>query len=130
MKCIFFTFLLICTYSVNSQIVSDSVEYTHIYLTDTSKIVKLYKESKDYQKPFGPISYFSINIHHKTYFSLSLCSIIDSGNVTLIKPIFNDYLDEGNYRIEDLCLNVDSGIYFYKVDVLDSVYYQRVLFIR
>ncbi len=113
MKYMIFAFILASTFSIKSQIVSDSVEYTHIYISDTSKEVRIYKESKDYINPFSPISYISINIPHRTYFSLALCRIIDSNKVSLIIPIFNDYLDKGNYRIEDLSLNVDSGIYFY-----------------
>ncbi len=130
MKYIFFAFVLASTFSIKSQIVSDSAEYTHIYITDTTKKVRVYKESRDHVNPFGPVSYFSINIPHKTYFGLSLCRIIDSNKVSLMKPIFNDYLDKGNYRIEDLSVSVDSGIYFYQVDVLDSVYFQKVLFVK
>lgn len=130
MKFIIFTFVLVNTFSIKSQIVSDSVEYTHIFITDSSKIVKIYKESSNYVNPFSPNSYFSINIPHRTYFSLSLYRIIDSIEVSLIQPIFNDYLDKGNYRIENSDLNIVSGIYFYRVDVLDSVYYQKVLFIK
>ncbi len=130
MKFVFITLVIVSTLSIKSQIVSDSVEYTHIYVTNTSKEVRIYKESKDYINPFSPISYFSIYIPQKTYFGLSLIRIIDSNKVSLVKPIFNDYLDKGNYRIEDLSLNVDSGIYFYKVDVLDSVYFQKVLFTK
>ena len=127
---IIFALVLASTTSIKSQIVSDSVEYTHIYISDTSNEVRVYKESKDYVNPFSPISYFSINIPYRTYFSLCLCRIIDSNKVSLIKPIFYDYLDKGNYRIEDSDLNIASGIYFYQIDVLDSIYYQKVLFCK
>ncbi len=121
---------MLITVSIKSQIVSDSIEITHIYITDTSKEVRIYKESKDYVNPFSPISYFSINITQRAYFSLSLCKIIDSNKISILKPIFKGYLDIGNYRIEDSDLSIDSGIYYYQVDVLDSVYYQKVLFVK
>lgn len=130
MKCIILFIILVTTFSINSQIVSDSVEYTHIYITDTTKVVKIYKESKDYVNPFGPIPYFSIKIPQTTFFSLSLCELNDSNRITVKKLIYKDYLDKGNYRIENSDMKIDSGIYFYQVDVLDSVYYQKVLFVK
>lgn len=131
MKFLFNFLIFFTSFSIYSQIVSDSVEYTHIYISDTAKVLKIYKESKDYVNPFGPSAYFSIQIPLRTYFCLSLYDIIDSSKISFRKVIFKEYLDEGNYRIEDLNLrNEHSGIYLYKFDLFDSVYFRKVIFVK
>lgn len=111
-----------------SQTVSDSVEYNHIYITDSSTIVKTYKEAKDYPNPFGIINYFSITIFQNTFFRLSLYNIKE---LKFEKTIFQSYLKPGNYRITDSEIGTKyRGFYYYGVDVYDSVHYEKVLILE
>ena len=116
------------SYLLYSQTYSDSVEYTHIYISDTSKVIKKCKEAKDYVNPFSPITYFSVQIPRKTKFKLTICDSNDSDKISYRKIIFQDSLEIGNYRIEDENLISNfHGIYYFQVDISDSTYFRRVI---
>ncbi|MCC7159217.1 MAG: hypothetical protein IT281_06745 [Ignavibacteria bacterium] len=55
----------------------------------------------------------------------------DSKKIKIEKVIFVGYLAEGNFRIEDMNLHKEfQGLYYYQVDVLDSVHYERVFLMK
>jgi hypothetical protein len=83
----------------------------------------IFELSQNYPNPFNPVTFINYSIPVKSFVILKIYNVLGNETETLV----NEVKDPGFYKVEWNAAELPSGIYFYKLQVVDaeSKSYQR-----
>ncbi|MBK6879028.1 MAG: T9SS type A sorting domain-containing protein [Ignavibacteria bacterium] len=86
------------------------------YVSQSSNLVpNNYFLYQNYPNPFNPSTNIKFEIPSSLYVTIKVYSVLGREVATLI----NEFLNEGSYQIEFNGSNLESGIYFYRIQAGD-----------
>ena len=85
--------------------------------------IKLYE---NYPNPFNPITKIEFSIPKSEYVSLKIFDVL--GNE--IKTLIDEKREAGNHSVYFNAVNLSSGIYFYKLDVNNSIITKKMVLLK